>query len=525
MESQEERADAEEKARIAKQLLAEALEKEGLDEEYWLPKLSEILGVKSINALKHLQYEDCLKLECEVRYPWETKALQRLLGITDNKRAVDEVQKQWLEMMKQRQEEAKSILRELEEMQKSRSHNKEMMRQKEEALQESHVHPMDLQMAIFHCADDFMRQQLSSKLAFCQFALPLLVPNPGTSQIEFPLWSLSQIKKSWKGTVRSGEQTRISSHNNKLIYQAEMPIVSFLRIGSSPSSSKSQLLNALLSTKKHDTFFHRHCKGSTKDCFLMKGVVEISWYLPRGSDDDSFNGPVAFCNLHGDARDHEPQLQFLQEISAVNVVLVSESDQSNEKGRKILHDLWQSQRPLVCLFTEKESIAAGRSSQNIRIGIKNRNEAELVGELTKTIRDLVEGSSTLVSLNACLSTARQRGFLVDEDAKACVTAKETAIKLVNLLKKEKLSEIKSQLLPLQGKLWYKWCEKDKELTRLQEKRNKSIEHHRSQIELEKSAIRREQLGKAFPLNHLLCRSPSGKCGHRFGHRNCPSRAL
>ncbi|XP_071891142.1 interferon-induced very large GTPase 1-like [Anas platyrhynchos] len=373
----------------------------------------------------------------------------------------------------------------------------------ESASRESHVHPMDLQMAIFHCADDFMRQYLSSKLAFCQFALPLLVPNPGTSQIEFPLWSLSQIKKSWTGTVKLGEQTRNSSHNNKLIYQAEMPIVSFLRIGSSPSSSKSQLLNALLSRKKHDTFFHRHCEGSTKDCFLMKGVVEISWYLPRGSDDDSFNGPVAFCNLHGDARDHEPQLQFLREISAVNVVLVSELDQSNEKGRKFLHDLWQSQRPLVCLFTEKESIAAGRSSQNVRIGIKNRNEAELVGELKKNIRDLVEGSSTLVSLNACLSTARQHGFLVDEDAEACVTAKETAIKLVNLLKKEKLSEIKSQLLPLQGKLWYKWCEKDKELTRLQEKGSKSIEHHRSQIESEKSAIRQEQLSKAFPLNQLM----------------------
>ncbi|XP_068535196.1 interferon-induced very large GTPase 1-like [Anas acuta] len=374
----------------------------------------------------------------------------------------------------------------------------------ESASRESHMHPMDLQMAIFHCADDFMRQYLSSKLAFCQFALPLLVPNPGTSQIEFPLWSLSQIKQSWKGTVKSGEETRISSHNNKLIYQAEMPIVSFLRIGSSPSSSKSQLLNALLSRKKHDTFFHRHCEGSTKDCFLMKGVVEISWYIPRGSDDDSFNGPVAFCNLHGDARDHEPQLQFLQEISAVNVVLVSESDQSNEKkGRRILRDLWESQRPLVCLFTEKESIAAGRCGQNVRIGIKNRNEAELVGELTKTIRDLVEGSSTLVSLNACLSTARQHGFLVDEDAEACMTAKETAIKLVNLLKKEKLSEIKSQLLPLQGKLWYLWCKKDKELTRLQEKGNKSIEHHRSQIELEKSAIRQQQLGKAFPLNQLM----------------------
>ncbi|XP_075606344.1 interferon-induced very large GTPase 1-like [Balearica regulorum gibbericeps] len=371
------------------------------------------------------------------------------------------------------------------------------------ATRESSVHPMDLQMAIFHCADDFMRQYISTKLAFCQFALPLLVPNPCTSQIEFPLWSLSQIKKSWKGAAKSGEEVRINSYKNKLIYQAETPIVSFIRIGSSPSSSKSQILNALLSKQKHDTFFHRHCKGSTKNCLLMKGVVEISWYCPRGSDDDSFDCCVAFCNLHGDARDHEEQLQFLQEISAVNVALVAESDQSDKKGMEILRDLWQSQKPLVCLFTEKENVSAGRSSQNIRIGIKNRNEAELMGELTKTIRDLLEGSNTLFSLDACLDKARKHGFLVDEDTDACVTAKEKAQAVVKLLKKEKLFEIKSQLLPLQGKLWSTWCKKDKELTRLEEKRNKSIEHHRSQIESEKSTIRRKQLEKAFPLNQLM----------------------
>ncbi|XP_009484907.2 interferon-induced very large GTPase 1 [Pelecanus crispus] len=371
------------------------------------------------------------------------------------------------------------------------------------ATNNSRVHPMDLQMAIFHCADDFMRQYISTKLAFCQFALPLLVPNPCTSQIEFPLWSLSQIKKSWKGSEKSGEQARINSYKNKLIYQAETPIVSFIRIGSSSSSSKSQILNALLSKQKHDIFFHRHCKGSTKDCLLMKGVVEITWYCPRGSDDDSFDCCVAFCNLHGDARDHGAQLQFLQEIAALNVALISESDQSDQKGVKILQDLWQSQRPLICLFTEREKVAAGRSSQKVRIGIKNRNEAELMDELTKTIRDLLEGSNTLFSLDACLDKARKHGFLVDEDTDACVTAKEKAKTLVKLLKRKKLSEIKSQLLPLQGKLWYLWCKKDKELTRLQEKRNKSIEHHRSQIELEKGAIRRKQLDKAFPLNQLM----------------------
>ncbi|XP_054149442.1 interferon-induced very large GTPase 1-like [Melozone crissalis] len=368
---------------------------------------------------------------------------------------------------------------------------------------DSHVHPMDLQMAIFHCADDFLRQSLATKLAFCQLALPLLVPNPSTSHIEFPLYAFSQIQRSWKEVDKSGRQAQTKSYNNKLIFQAQTPIVSFIRIGSSASSSKSQLLNALLSKRKHDTFFHRHCRGSTTERLLMEGLVEIAWYCPGGSPDDTFERCVAFCNLHGDARDHGAQLQFLQEISAVNVALVSDWKQMDNRGKKLLQDLWQSQRPLVCLLTEKEKVPAGQASTKIKIGIKNRNEAELMDQLTKTIGNLLEGSNPCFSLEACVDKARQHGFIVDVDRAACLTAKAKAKELVELLKKEKLSEIKSNLLPLQGKLWYQWCQKDKELTRLQEKGNKSIEHHRSQIEYEKKTVRKKQLDKAFPLNKLM----------------------
>ncbi|XP_063278816.1 interferon-induced very large GTPase 1-like [Prinia subflava] len=367
----------------------------------------------------------------------------------------------------------------------------------------THVHPMDLQMAIFHCADDFLRQTLATKLAFCQLALPLLVPNPCTSRIEFPLYALSQIQRSWKETEKSGKQAGAKGYNNKLIFQAQTPIVSFFRIGSSASSSKSQLLNALLSRRKHDTFFHRHCRGSTRECLLMEGVVEIAWYCPRGSPDDTFECCVAFCNLHGDARDHGAQLQFLQEISAVNVALVSNLEHMDSDGKKILQGLLKSKKPLICLLVEKENIADGQVGKNIKIGLKNRNEAELMDQLTNIIRDLLEGSNVHFSLDACVVKARQCGFIVDADQAACVTAKAKAKELVDLLKKEKLSEIKSLLLPLQGKLWNEWGKKDKELTRLREKRNKSIEHHRSQIEYDKKAIRRKQLEKAFPLNPLM----------------------
>ena len=62
-----------------------------------------------------------------------------------------------------------------------------------------YVHPMDVQMAILHCADDFARQYILDKLSMCQFALPLLTPNPCNAQIEFSLWSLSQIQRQQLG--------------------------------------------------------------------------------------------------------------------------------------------------------------------------------------------------------------------------------------------------------------------------------------------------------------------------------------
>ncbi|CAM4638179.1 unnamed protein product [Lepidochelys kempii] len=372
----------------------------------------------------------------------------------------------------------------------------------ESVTDQAHIHPMDIQMAIFHCADDFMRQYLSTKLAFCQFALPLLVPNPCTSQIEFPLWSLSQVTKSWKGAEKTGTETRFKNYK-KMIYQAAMPMVSFIRIGHSSSSSKSQILNALLCNHKHDIFFHRHCKGSSKDCLLMNGVVEIFWYCPGGRDDDRFDNCVAFTNLHGDARQHEQQVKFLQEISSVNVVLISDVDQNDKRGMKIIHDLWKSQKPLICLFAEKENVVAGKSRQNIKIAIKNRNEAELIDELMTTIKDLLAGSNITCSLENSTNIARQQGFVIDEDEEECTKAKTKARVLMTLLNKTNLYEIKSKLLPLQGELWQKWCQKDKELTRLQEKRNRSIEQHRGQVESDKHKIRSNQLKKAFPLNDLM----------------------
>ncbi|KAA0706570.1 Interferon-induced very large GTPase 1 [Triplophysa tibetana] len=188
----------------------------------------------------------------------------------------------------------------------------------------SDIHPMDIQMAVFLCSDSFLKQLMVTKLSQCQFALPLLVPDPFTQHIEFPLWTFRQIKKSWK----------IQNADNKLISQtqpvckAETPMVSFFRFGS-VSSSKSQLMNSLIN-EKHNTFFNRNCSGSSRSRLLMDGVVEIAWYCPSGKNTDQFNECVAFCNLHGDAEVNETQYEILTSMSSVNVLFLPDFGQKNQ---------------------------------------------------------------------------------------------------------------------------------------------------------------------------------------------------
>ncbi|KAM3915637.1 interferon-induced very large GTPase 1-like [Leptodactylus fuscus] len=356
------------------------------------------------------------------------------------------------------------------------------------------IHPMDVQMAIFHCANDFMRQYIYTKLSICQFALPLLVTNPNTKAIEFPLWSFQEVKKKWK--TKSGDKS-----NKEFIAEAETPIVSFIRFGPS-TFSKSQIINWLMSKQRHDIFYHRHCKGSTKNSLLMNGTAEIAWHCPSGKDDDAFDDCIAFINLHGDAREHYKQVHFLQQISSVIVVLFNDPDVREEKGQIILDELLKSPKPLICLLADKKNTRP-KSRSKLKIVLKDRNEADLIHGIATAIQSLLAISKERYSLYTCASIAGSQGFTVDVDKELCKQGKDDAQALLVLLKENQVSDIKEKFLPLQGELWHMWSIKDKESTRLKGKNNKSIEQQRSDIESQKQALRKTQLEKLNPMNDFM----------------------
>ncbi|XP_072553863.1 interferon-induced very large GTPase 1-like [Paramormyrops kingsleyae] len=363
---------------------------------------------------------------------------------------------------------------------------------------ESHIHPMDIHMAVFHCANDFLRQYMYTKLSACQFALPFLVPNPCTEDLEFPLWPLRHIKKSWQSMTSADNPGK---YQTRQMFSTPVPVVSFLRLGTS-FASKSQILNPVISKQRHNVFFNRHCKGSAPNSKLMNGVVEIAWYCPGGKKDDIFDDCVAFLNLHGDAKDHQQQLQFLQAVSTVNVLLLSEQPQ-HEETKTICQNLSKSSTPLICLFSGSERVQGSKNPLIVKLAAKNRNEAELTEELITNIKRCIGKYNKKQSIENCSNEARKLKFKVDEDKQSFKDGHELAQTLVGLLKEKRISDIKKEFLPMHGELWHNWCLKNKQQYRLSCKTNVSIEQQQSVIVSDMKATRQKQRKTALPLNDFM----------------------
>ncbi|XP_048036173.1 interferon-induced very large GTPase 1-like isoform X2 [Megalobrama amblycephala] len=319
------------------------------------------------------------------------------------------------------------------------------------------IHPMDVQIAVFHCADGFLKQLMVTKLSQCQYSLPLLVLDPFTQQIEFPLWTFGQINKSWKKKDSNNEFIS----QTQPVYKAETPMVAFFRFGS-VSSSKSQLINGLIS-EKHQTFFHRNCSGSSRTRLLMYGVVEIAWYCPSGEKTDSFDDCVAFCNLHGDAAANEKQYEILTSMASVNVLFLPDFGQKNQfKG--LVRSLFRSPQSLICLLTDSDCDETELGDGKFIVGLLDKNQSDVSNQIREMIRESLTEQKMTFKLE---DVAKHTGIRVDEEDPECRRGKKTAVQIMGLLKGKDPSTVKETNLPCQGKLWHDWCKINKELYHLE----------------------------------------------------------
>ncbi len=240
------------------------------------------------------------------------------------------------------------------------------------------INPMDALLAIFHCSDDLLRRDIAIKLSACQLSVPFLLPDPEAppENLTMLLSALESIMKSWKGTFDS-------SQGAQQVFATEhpFPVVSFIRIGKN-SMSKSSLINRIISggSGAHDVFFHKDMKGGNIERKLVDGLVELSWYLPGGIEEQTLEKEICFANLRGDGRDFKKQLDFMLKISSLFCLLLT-SECPDEATKTILDNAMSSQTNLILIFNDKTQQDAKKYFSNLRDS--NRQRVTLITRAIK----------------------------------------------------------------------------------------------------------------------------------------------
>ena len=366
------------------------------------------------------------------------------------------------------------------------------------------IHPLDSLLAILICADDFLRQDLFSRLAKCQLAVPFILPDPFTKKLVIPLWALRTIINDCGS---SGNQQMKQTHS---MVSYPMPIVSVIRFGSPQknSSSKSKILNDIISSDNFDRYFHRNCPGGHYKSVLVDGLVDMCWYLPAGKSADLFPDAITFLNLHGDARDYPHQAEFISRISSMCLIMLHEDDiEFGTPNMAILSKIYSSPGGLTFLNDVDKSQTSLRRSfpKAFWVNLTTKTDSQVKDMIQGCIKSRLELMKGFRSIEA-MCDDQQRNLTIDEHGEICETGRRHANVLIEMItdyKPEKAS-VKETMLPLQGQnLWKAWALEDKELHQQISRGNKSVSEYTEKIKSRKISIRHEQLKYVQRLNSVM----------------------
>lgn len=361
---------------------------------------------------------------------------------------------------------------------------------------------LDLQTALFICADSFLQQEIALKMSMCQFAVPFLLPQGVHNQCTLMLWALRGILKEWRPHSMSESKGFVEDN----VVHAELPLISFVRLKNC-TLSKSQVLNQVLtkSLQHHDFFSHREMIGGSAPRVIANGMVEICWNLPCGNNSiDVFPEPVTIANLRGDVCTFETQFSFLTQVSAAVFVFL---DSVEENEQKLLASLQEIKSKIFLVVNSQSNM-----SQNVKSSIKaaintlqlereqiivksqNVNLANFSIKISFAIKQLVgEHNHTSCEINSMKRVAQELGLAIDESENStCISAEETAEEIMKHIGVRRVVDYKKARLPLQGENWKRLAQIEKEQCRLRHSGALSLEEYKVQLQNEIDEIRNKQ---------------------------------
>ena len=355
------------------------------------------------------------------------------------------------------------------------------------------IHPVDCLLSLIHCADDFLRQDLFYRLAKCQLAIPFLLPDPFSRQLTFPLWAMRSIIKEWKCATEDDSKVEEKACS---IVKHKAPIITFMRFGERQprGSSKSRILNEVISDSHYDHFFHRDCEGGHSDLLLGDGLVDVCWYLPAGKSKDVFKDAVTFLNLHGDARHYPQQTTFLSHASSMCFILITTKGLKFDSQTMDILKTFSATPGGIVLLNDTEQTPQQFQSELKPDSIKllTKNAAAIKKAIRRKIDKKLRPVEKFKPIEDLTNPAHETKIYVDEDETCFKKGFQKANAILELLLNHDNS--KRKMMPLQGKeLWQDWASRDKEEHRQLNRGDSLVTDYSAHVQVQKDLIRKKQL--------------------------------
>ncbi len=343
---------------------------------------------------------------------------------------------------------------------------------------EKEISNADLVNKTISICDPFLLQDVYDKMTSCQLAVPLICPKE--NNLFFNLWATRTVRKKWVNSS-SGQELQV---HDQFIANKKMGTISFCRIGKT-RVSKSKLANLFLSSVQgwpdHSHFLHRDIDSDSK---LNRGSIETCWYCPEGRPREHLKDIHNIYNLRGDARENKKQFQFLLGVSSVVVILMDNAALQQEEI-----EMLKSMDDYVVLVNLSQDGVARCMGKKIWLNALNMNPKELSEALIEHIPSV---SQNLRSLEDHAIFAQSVGMEVDENNEACQVGKKAAQEFMLQLQQYDITNLKSNVVPLQGKLWHQWGKLDKEESRQQFIGDSNPQKYSSDLRDKKKELRERQ---------------------------------
>ena len=367
----------------------------------------------------------------------------------------------------------------------------------------ANIDPIESLLTLFHCSDMFLRQDIMRRLASSQIAVPLILPDPHTHKPTFLLGAMESIvvkdvKVALEDLPFSGPLVGLPA-----------PLVTLLGIGHRYSMFNSYFMNKLVSnTNKHVPFpCHRVERGYQRVC--ASGLIEVTHYIPSEKN-AVFPKAVSFAILHGDAREHIEQVQFLSKVSYMLMLLLNETD-LDQNVERVLQELCNiGGHTLILLMdplTGQVNTVAQSLQQYNEVIELSYHDPQTISRLQEVIRNGIDRTEHCYPLSHAVEAALSSGIPIDcgtpldekltPYAKGWKLANEIMTEL-NRFKESNPNTSPKKLFVLSTELWPKWAAKERE----QYQQNSLLDHvtwQRNQM----NAIRKEQVTHACNLSPLM----------------------